>query len=784
MGGRLATPPALTRQRIRLQGQVQGVGFRPFVFRLADEFGLAGQVNNTAGGVTIEVEGVASSLVAFRRALRERLPPLARVDGEESTQISPTGRTGFVIEESAPSHAFTALAPPDIATCGDCLGEIFDSVNRRHLYPFTNCTNCGPRFSILEGLPYDRARTTMRRFQMCATCEAEYRNPLDRRFHAQPNACPDCGPQLRLLADDGRELAVRQAALELAATALRDGLIVAMKGLGGFQLLADARSTAAVARLRQRKNRPVKPFAIMAPSLAAARGYCAISAGEKALLQSPAAPIVLVERRQAQASTPVPLSALVAPGNAWLGVMLPYTPLHHLLLRQLNFPILATSGNLADEPMAIDEAEAVDRLSAIADVFLSHDRPIARAVDDSVQRLITGRPMMLRLARGFAPLAIRLPQHGPGQTPTPAILGLGGHLKAAAALTVGKDALLGPHVGDLDTELARSAFERSIDGLVAVHGQKPAVIARDRHPDYHSSRYSSRLSGQSVLVQHHLAHISACIAENGVEGPVLGVAWDGAGLGDDGTIWGGEFIRVEGTLARRLAHIRPFRLPGGEAAIREPRRMAFSLLFEIFGDALIGRSDLLPVAAFAQKDRRLLAAMLRRKLNAPISTSAGRLFDAVAALLGLVQISSCEGEAAISLESLQNGSTRERRYRFAVRPVEPAHLPLHLDWQPVIEGVVRDLADGIAPSVIAGAFHQAMIDGIADVADAIGERQIALSGGCFQNKTLAEGVIEELRARGFTPFWHRLVPPNDGGLAFGQAAWSVRLLQEGRLSCA
>lgn len=783
MGGRLATlPPA--RQRIRLHGQVQGVGFRPFVFRLADEFGLAGWVNNTADGVTIEVEGVPPQLIAFRQALYERLPPLARVDGEESTQIPPTGRTGFVIDASALGHGITALAPPDIATCGDCRSEIFDPANRRYLYPFTNCTNCGPRFSILEGLPYDRARTTMRRFRLCTTCEAEYHNPLDRRFHAQPNACPDCGPQLSLLTGDGRTVAVRQAALDEAAAALRDGLIVALKGLGGYQLLADTRNTAAVARLRERKNRPVKPFAVMMPSLAMARAYCAILPGETALLDSPAAPIVLVERRPAQASAPAPLSALVAPGNAWLGVMLPYTPLHHLLLRQLNFPIIATSGNLADEPMAIDEAEALNRLHAIADLYLSHDRPIARAVDDSVQRLIMGRPMMLRLARGFAPLAIRLPKHGPSQTSAPVVLGLGGHLKAAAALTVGKDVLLGPHVGDLSTELARGAFERSVDGLVAVHGHKPAVIARDRHPDYHSSHFGSRLPGQTVLVQHHLAHISACVAENGIEGPVLGVAWDGAGLGQDGTIWGGEFIRVEGTIARRLAHLRPFRLPGGEAAIREPRRVAFSLLFEILGEALIDRSDLLPVAAFASNERRLLAAMLLRKLNTPISTSAGRLFDAVASLLGLVQISSFEGEAAIGLESLQNSSPRERRYRFDVRPAEASHPPLHLDWQPVIEGIVRDVADGIRPSVIAGAFHQALIDGIADVASAIGECQIALSGGCFQNKTLAEGVIQELRARGFTPFWHRLVPPNDGGLAFGQAAWSVRLFHEGRLSCA
>ncbi len=497
------TAPAICRVRLELEGLVQGVGFRPYVNRLALSLGLTGWVANSGDGVTVEVEGARHTIEAFRRRLPSDLPPLARLDRSRETELVRYGYTSFTIRRSICANEPTALVLPDIATCDDCLREIFEPTDRRYRYPFTNCTNCGPRYSILDALPYDRSNTTMRHFRMCAACRAEYANPLDRRFHAQPNACPECGPQLALLDPAGVRLAHRHMAIVAAADRLRDGKVVALKGLGGFQLLADARDADAVTELRRRKGRPDKPFAIMAPSLALAEAFCEISDVERELLASPEAPIVLLRRRPHPRGSERELAAQIAPSNPLLGVMLPYTPLHHLLLRELGFPVVATSGNLSDEPMVTEEDEALERLKGIADLFLTHDRPIASAIDDSVVRIMAGRKLTLRRARGYAPLPVALPR------PAPALLALGGHLKSAAAATSGSRVLVGPHIGDLDTAAARQAYNKAAGHLRGLHAVRPTAVACDRHPDYYTSDVARRSTMKVIPVQHHLAHIVA-----------------------------------------------------------------------------------------------------------------------------------------------------------------------------------------------------------------------------------------------------------------------------------
>ena len=591
---------------------------------------------NTPEGVTLEAEGPADAIDALVAALREPPPPAATVTLTREA-VQPTGETGFTIRDSALGGTRSAAVLPDLATCEECLAEVSDPSNRRYRYPFTNCTHCGPRYSIITDLPYDRARTTMRRFVMCPECQAEYEDPADRRFHAEPNACPVCGPQLRLWNGQGTVLAERDEALKAAAVALRDGKIVAVKGLGGFHLMADARNEEAVRALRQRKHREEKPFAVMFASLDAIRAAADPTDVEIEVLTSRERPIVLVRKR------PGVLADSVAPGNPLTGAMLPYTPLHHLLTAELGLPVVATSGNRSDEPICIDEHEALSRLKDIADLFLVHDRPIVRPVDDSVVRVIAGKPTVFRRARGLAPAVA-------ARGVKPGILAVGGHLKTTVALSTEAGVVLGQHLGDLDTAEARDAYDRGIADIQRLHDTAPRLIACDMHPDYHSTHVAEGLAAPKLAVQHHVAHVASCMAEHGLEPPVLGVSWDGTGYGTDGTVWGGEFLLVTADGWKRVAHLRPFRLPGGEAAVREPRRSALGLLHAAFGADAFAMTDLAPVAAFTPAERRALATMLDRGLNAPVTTSAGRLFDAVAALIGLRQTTSHEGQAAMELE--------------------------------------------------------------------------------------------------------------------------------------
>ena len=756
----------VTRLRLDMTGAVQGVGFRPFVHRLASTEKLSGFVRNTGDGVSIEVEGATPALERFLTRLDKEMPPRAVVFKRRTAPLAPRGDRSFVVAASTHASAGAAVVMADLATCPDCLREILDPADRRYLYAFTTCMHCGPRYSIIEALPYDRARTTMRHFPLCGACDAEYNDPYCRRFHAEPIACPDCGPRLALWNDSGDVTAAGHDALREAATAVRRGMIVALKGLGGFQLLADASNDAAVRRLRQRKRRPAKPFALMVPSLEAALGMAHVGEIERRLLVSPEAPIVLLRARPFNPG----VAPGVAPDNPRIGVMLPYTPLHHLLLRELACPVVATSGNLGDEPILADENEALERLAGIADCFLVHDRPIRRPVDDSVVRVMAGQPVTLRRARGYAPLPIAC------KAVTEPSLALGGQQKNAVATGFAGQLFLGPHIGDLAAARARGLFAHLAAELPALHGITPERVACDAHPDYHSTSVAMESHLPVTRVPHHLAHVLACMVDNGLDGPVLGVAWDGTGHGGDGTIWGGEFLTVDPERFRRVAHLRPFRLPGGEAAVREPRRAALGLLHGLHGEDILNNTELAPVAAFTAQERGVLATMLRRGVNAPFTSSAGRLFDAVAALLGLCQLSSFEGEAAMAVEF---AACRARE----TAPLPPMIVrgtsgPLMVDWQPLVATLIHERKRGAAPEPLAAALHDGMSATIVEIARRVGRRRVVLTGGCFQNARLTERTVDLLSAAGFAPYFHRRIPPNDGGLAIGQAVFAARPLIE------
>ncbi len=771
MDRRPESSPAVTqRARLIIRGAVQGVGFRPFVYRLATGLGLTGWVINSPQGVHIEIEGVPGTIEAFLLRVERERPPRASIHSVECAWLDPAGYSGFEIRHSSAAGAATTLVLPDIATCVDCLREIFDPRDRRYRYPFTNCTNCGPRFSIIEALPYDRPATSMKGFTMCPACAREYADPLDRRFHAQPNACPACGPSLQLWDAGGRVLAPREQALAGAVAALREGRIVALKGIGGFLLLVDASKQAAVERLRERKRREEKPLALLYPSVAIAQLDCEVSPLEARLLVSPESPIVLLHRRAGARGA---VADAVAPRNPYLGVMLPYSPLHHLLMHDFERPVVATSGNVSDEPICTDEAEALDRLRGIADVFLVHDRPIVRHVDDSIARVLLGREQVLRRARGYAPLPLPLPRS------SPTTLAVGGHLKNTIALAVDRHVFVSQHIGDLETAAATAAFEQVIRSFRDLYATGPARVAADLHPDYLSTKHAKALALPLVQVQHHYAHVAACMAENELDGRVLGVAWDGTGYGTDGTIWGGEFLLTDSSSFERVATLRSFRLPGGERAIKEPRRTALGVLFEMWGARAAQRTDLAPLRAFTDADRRIIFQMLDKGLNAPVTTSAGRLFDAVASLLDVRQQISFEGQAAMELEfAIDEREAPERTYACRVenRPAADGRAPclMVVDWQPIVEGLLADLDDGTPASVLAARFHHALADLIVDVARRVGEPRVALTGGCFQNRYLTEQTVVRLRRAGFKPYWHQRLPPNDGGIAVGQIVAALR----------
>ena len=762
---------ARMRMRIVVRGTVQGVGFRPFVYREATMLRLAGWVGNTSEGVTVEAEGDSDSIAALVHRIGAEPPPHAAVVALETQEIEPRGDDAFAIRPSEGAGVHTAEILPDLATCVDCLSELFDPADRRYHYPFINCTQCGPRYSIIEDIPYDRVRTSMRHFPMCPACCAEYENPANRRFHAEPNACPACGPRLALWTQAGETLAWDHAALLAAAAAVRQGQIVAVKGVGGFHLLADARNEAAVSRLRSRKRRPDKPFAVMFPTLADIAESCRITAAEEALLTAPARPIVLVRWIDGT------VAPSVAPGNPWLGALLPYAPLHHLLMRELRLPVVATSGNASDEPIAIDETEALARLGGIADLFLIHDRPIVQPVDDSVARVVCGRELVLRRARGHAPASIAVDDIPSG------ILAMGAHLKAAIAVSRAGGVVLSQHIGDLETVAARAAHARTVADVTRLHAAVPRLAVRDLHPDYASSRAADAAGIPAVCVQHHLAHVVACMADNGIEPPVLGVAWDGTGLGTDGTIWGGEFLLVAKTGWRRVARLYPFRLPGGDAAVREPRRAALGLLHEAFGAEAFAMTDLAPVASFAPAEREVLQTMLARAVNAPLASSAGRLFDGFAALCGLRQHASYEGQAASELEWAADGHASGRAYELPLR--ETTRDPgLEVDWRPALAAALDDLRAGTTAGAVSERLHNGLATAITAVARRSSQPRVILSGGCFQNARLTETTVSALCEAGFQPIWHRRVPPNDGGIALGQAVWAAWSERGGVAPCA
>ncbi|MEY2486412.1 MAG: hydrogenase maturation protein HypF [Verrucomicrobiota bacterium] len=763
LSDRPTDPAKVERLKIAVRGAVQGVGFRPFVYRLAAELGLNGWVLNSGQGVLIEVEGLRNSLQIFLSRLGNEKPARAILQSLESSFLDAVGYTAFEIRDTNSRGAKTALILPDIATCEDCLREMLETANRRFRYPFTNCTNCGPRFSIIEALPYDRANTSMKKFVMCAECEQEYHDPLDRRFHAQPNACPRCGPQVQLWSETGAVLSERDDALSQAADAVRAGKVLALKGLGGFQLIVDARSEQAVKRLRERKHRVEKPFAVMFPSLDGIREVCVVSVLEERLLLSPERPIVLLSALRSSRSA---IASSVAPGNPNLGVMLPYTPLHHLLLRDLDFPVVATSGNLSDEPMCIAEDEAIERLRGIADVFLVHNRPIVRHIDDSIARIICGRELLLRRARGYAPLPVTSPSAI--RDPKSVTLAVGAHLKNTVALSIGQEMFVSQHIGDLGTEEAHSAFRKTISDLPHLYDVKPDMVVCDMHPDYLSTKYAAESGVPIRTVQHHAAHVAACMSENEIVAPALGVSWDGTGYGLDGTIWGGEFLLAHTSGLTRVAHMRQFKLPGGDAASREPRRSALGVLHEIFGNEIWEHRKLLQ--SFEDKDLALLRQMLTKMVNAPLTSSVGRLFDAIASLVGLRDRANFEGQAAMELEFALHSHVDEA-YPFILQ----GDSPIVIDWQPAVFGVLSDMERGDPVGVISAKFHNMLVETIVAVARHIGERKIVLTGGCFQNRYLTERAVDRLLEEHFHPYWHQRIPPNDSGISLGQivaASWA------------
>jgi len=828
------SPSTLRRLAIVVRGVVQGVGFRPFVYNAARSCGLSGFVVNQTDTVRIEVQGSGEALEAFLHTLRHSHPPQTRLDSVESQDIPPyEGESQFQIHTSSSRAAPRPTIPADLATCEECVQEIFTPGERRYRYPFTNCTHCGPRWSIIRRLPYDRPRTSMARFALCEACRCEYENPADRRFHAQPVACPLCGPQLRLLDPTGSMVAQRDDALQAAAEALKQGQIVALKGLGGFQLLVDATDQQAVVRLRGRKRRPDRPFAVMFPSLDEVRAACRVGEGEAQTLCSPQAPILLLPRRESalgkqsgeeptdgspQPRTPQVADA-VAPGNPYLGVMLPYTPLHHLLCRAVARPIVCTSGNLSEEPMVTRTAEALERLGPIADLVLTHNRPILRPVDDSVARFGPHGFQLLRRARGYAPLPLKLNLSGP------TILAVGGHLKNTVALALGGERLeviLSPHIGDLDNVLSVEVFRRAIDDLLDFYHVSPELIVCDLHPDYastcHAETLAVRFEAPLLRVQHHHAHVAACVAEHGLDGPVLGLAWDGTGYGPDGTVWGGEAVVWQDGNFQRAAHLRTFGLPGADKAVREPRRSALGLLFEVLGE------NAAETAAdwFAPDELRLLTTALARGLHSPRTSSMGRLFDAVAAICGLPPKISFEGQAAMALEFAADWSVAEA-YPLPLRPPKvsgsgrgqgpagkfpgstlgstpagavssrdrngatgtppgdsPAGgfssgdcpsagwLSAEWDFEPLLRAVLEDRAAGVGLGRISARFHNALAQAALEAARGSGCSRVVLSGGCFQNALLTDRVCRGLEGSGFSVYVHQQVPPGDGGIALGQ----------------
>lgn len=748
------------RHRWEIEGIVQGIGFRPFVARQAIRLGLTGWVANTSRGAVLEVQGASAALQQFFAELAARLafPGLLSQPGTALLDPIPD-EADFVIRPSLADSLPGPCLQADQAPCPDCLRELLDPADRRFRYPFLSCTQCGPRFSIVRRIPYDRSNTTMAAFRLCPACVREYGDPTDRRFHAQTIACPWCGPRLSLCDSRGQVLARDDEALRQAEAALLDGLIVALKGVGGFQLLVDARNQKAVQRLRKRKGREAKPFALLVRDLYQAGQLCQGGDAEWRILGSSKAPIVLLPRRSDARIAPA-----VAPDLPWLGLMLPASPLHYLICQDLGIPLVATSGNRSEEPLCIADAEAFDRLGNIADLFLTHDRPIARPLDDSVVQVVDGRPMVLRRARGYVPEPVPCDQ----PTAIEPLLALGGHLKNTIALSVGEKIVMSQHLGDLVSPAARQGFSNAIHDYLTLFQVEPAAIICDAHPDYASTVWAEEQASARGLplyrVQHHQAHVFACMVEHGLDGPVLGVAWDGTGYGADGTIWGGEFFLADKDGCRRIASLLPFPLLGGDAAARQPRRSALGVLWTVFGEEALERCDLPSVRSFARPERSTLKRLFRQQVGVVMTSSMGRFFDAVASLLDLCHVSRYEGEAAMRLQAAASSLETRRNaepYPFVICDEQ------RIDWRPVIHGL---LADRDQPHRAAACFHATLVEIIATLAEGTRMPTVVLAGGCFQNRLLLESVAARLRNDGRKVLWPQDIPTNDGGLSLGQIA--------------
>lgn len=736
------------RLRLEITGRVQGVGFRPAVYQLAQRFALSGWVGNARHGVVIEIEGPASSVSAFESKWLTLLPALARVDEVTRLELSATGEPDFVIRGSEVGGKLT-LVPPDLALCPQCRQELFAPQNRRYRYPFINCTSCGPRYSITEALPYDRANTVMRHFPVCPECQSEYTNPQQRRFHHQTITCSTCGPQLAFWHPDGTVLAEREAALTHAVAQLRAGAILAVKGLGGFHLMLDANHHEAIARLRAFKQRPSKPFAVMFAAVSAVKACCSLSAAEEAALLSSASPLLLLDWNGSG------VDPLIAPLQKRLGVLLPYTPLHALLLHDFGGPLLATSGNRGGEPICIDEQEALKVFSGLVDGLLVHNRPIIRGVDDSIAQWAGDDLRVLRRARGWVPEPLTLKES------LPAYLATGGHLKTTVALSVGQQVVVSTHLGDLDTGTARDLHAQTTVDMARLLEVTPQLLVHDSHADYATSLWARSQSLPVQPVQHHLAHLAGCALEHQLSLPVMGCIWDGSGLGPDGSLWGGETLSLSADNWQRLAHFLPFSLPGGETAAREPRRCLLGVLLVLLGDAAWEHP--LITERFNVAERRLLHAVVIKQINCPSTSSVGRLFDAVSSLLDLCQQQGFEGEAAMLLQGLAESTS----HSIDLAPIVCGEA---LDWRPLFHSLLSALDSGANPAELARAFHQALAQSIVLQAQQQQATQWLLSGGCFQNRLLLNLAKSGLESAGVQVFIPRDYPAGDGGLSLGQIA--------------
>lgn len=747
----------LVRLQLKITGIVQGVGFRPFVYKLAKALKITGWICNDLDGVYVEVQSTKEQLDVFLIRLTQDIPQVARIDACNIRKITViANELDFIINFNKQQTTTTAMITADLATCADCLVEIFAPDNRRYLYPFTNCTQCGPRFSIVRALPYERHNTSMHSFPMCKLCAAEYHDVQCRRFHAQPNACWDCGPKIELLTPKQRCLASQQDVFFLLAEAITQGKIIAIKGLGGFHLVADARNDEVIAKLRQRKHRYNKPFAIMVGNLVKAQQLCTINKTAKELLISQQAPIVLLP-----ISNYNKIAANIAPNNPYLGVMLPYMPLQHILLQMLDFPLVVTSGNFSGEPICTAAAEAFSKLTNIADLFVMHNREIVNRVDDSVIKVIENKKIFIRRARGYSPyyqqtIKVRQP-----------ILAVGAHNKNTIAIAQADNMLLSQHIGDLDLLEATQAFQNTIMQFATIYQGKAQNLVCDLHPEYFPTKYAVAQQSKHIMVQHHHAHIAAVMLEKQLTEQVLGIVWDGSGFGLDATIWGGEFLVATFEDFTRVAHLEPFALPGGEMAIKEPQRIAVSLLSKLTDKVIADYNHLTVIQGFKKLDLQLLLKMIKGKINTPMTSSMGRLFDGIAAILGLPGIVEFEGQAAMALEFLAETSNSTISYDFIVQ--QNQENMLIIDWQRILQQILVDL-NKLTVNIIAKKFHNTLIDLMLVIAKKIGLTKVVLTGGCFQNKILLAGAISKLTAHNFSVYWPEEIPINDGGIAFGQLA--------------